>query len=103
MTDDFAAFLKTFDDARPIEWHDTALFARLLPKPAVYAIYRHGRLLYIGSTKNLASRIGRRHHILNLIPPGNITVKARYCDDYRERETKLIQRVHPPLNTRTCA
>jgi len=85
--------------------------ARLPQCPACYAIFGDGRLLYVGSTENLADRITghgiRELRTRNCTTPwgsfGGVVVKfrpSRKYGDWLMAEARLIRRLQPPFNKR---
>lgn len=67
----------------------------------VYAIYRAGELIYIGSTENAYGRLWGSGH--PLLEPGD-SVKVRYSRpktfEHLSREARLIWRLNPRCNRR---
>lgn len=75
-------------------WHEPST---VMNKPGVYAFFDRGRLLYIGSSTNLASRLSSHSVRARYI---NALVRVRYTEpgDQLTAEYKLIRRLKPPLN-----
>jgi hypothetical protein len=84
----------------PYGWH--RLYRPPLPLPGVYALYVHGRLLYIGSSRNLKTRLTGDHHHVSLFPVEDRMLKVRYCRprsfDWLSLEARLIYRLRPARN-----
>lgn len=76
--------------------------ARAAPQaPALYAFFREGRLLYIGITSQLSTRLGH-HHLLSA-GWGQRVDEIRWRPWRRSQaeearcEARLLQRLRPPL------
>lgn len=88
----------------------TALMAdKVQSRPGVYVVYLNEKVAYVGSTRNLRSRLGSYKMRLGygvsfLTPWGpcrHVSVKAAYSSRYGDwlmRELRLIRRLSPPNN-----
>ena len=66
-------------------------------RPGVYAIYRYGKLVYIGSSSNLRARLGSHE---KLKKGDAVKIKlTRKLGDWLMIEYRLIARLQPELNT----
>ncbi len=65
------------------------------PWPGVYAMYRGGKLVYIGMNVNVLQRLRQHCHTWE-------GLKVRYCDQrivtWPKIEARLIRRLRPPRN-----
>ena len=66
--------------------------------PGVYVFNLDDRVLYVGSSQNLRSRLGRHHHRAQLLRWPEIKCRIISCLNYREVEEWLIEELWPILN-----
>ena len=95
-------------DAKPHRWtrYDVSSLLDVLPLPGVYAIYGDGRLIYIGSSTAVGSRLTAHLKATDRLctPWGKfsvVIVKVRYERkhyDWLMLERRLIERLNPPGN-----
>jgi excinuclease UvrABC nuclease subunit len=115
------SFWKTIDPARLLNKREPSLQELLqqagqrVPKaPGVYAIFKHGRLVYIGQSEILRNRIAAHIEALNAAPgsrPGSavcgigfagVLIKYKVCKqpgEWLSLEYRLIKRLKPKYNT----
>ncbi len=70
--------------------------------PGVYVLYWHGELIYVGSTVSVLNRL-EDHRTEGLIRFDRVKYKlTRKMGDWAMIEVRLIARLRPRLNIKTC-